>query len=69
MLNLSELDELITQPLHYKIYGVVFDIINPHQIRALSVDGRVPHVKHNYHYITIDRDYVNQVSVFADRYV
>ena len=57
------MDVLITDPVHYKIYNVVFDIINPHQIRAISVDARVPHLKHNFHYITIDRDYVNQERI------
>ena len=62
----SELDVLIVEPHNYKIYQVVFDVINKHQVRAISVDGRVPHLKHNFHYITIDRDYVNQVLVSYD---
>jgi len=59
-LLISELDVMIKEPENYEIYKLIFEIINPNQIRAISTDTRVPHLSYNYHYVNLNRDYVNQ---------
>ena len=89
---------MIKEPENYEIYKLIFEIINPNQIRAISTDTRmvflrdhlladpstlnlikptlmghkllafnpgnpiwrVPHLSYNYHYVNLNRDYVNQ---------
>ena len=34
----SELDVMIKEPENYEIYKLIFEIINPNQIRAISTD-------------------------------
>ena len=36
----SELDVMIKEPENYEIYKLIFEIINPNQIRAISTDTR-----------------------------
>ena len=38
---LSELDVMIKEPENYEIYKLIFEIINPNQIRAISTDTRM----------------------------
>ena len=38
---ISELDVMIKEPENYEIYKLIFEIINPNQIRAISTDTRM----------------------------
>ena len=38
---ISELDVMIKEPENYEIYKLIFEIINPNQIRAISTDTRI----------------------------